>query len=242
MDAAVNCLSERRKAQALTAQKNALSDLNRAAVRMLDALMNQKDCNKGGSSCNKPSMSMNSLCDRQQKLNNQTQSMCNNPGGKMGANDTDAMRRLAGEQNAIRKTLGELADEFGDSKEVLGRLDAVSDEMKEIADAIAEGNVGPETQERQLRVLSRMLDATKSLQRKDYTEKRQATSAENLFQVPPPALSGSQVNGGLDIEDKLRRFMNENYPAEYEQHIKAYFKALLEKAGNPVVQPGYDSE
>jgi hypothetical protein len=241
MNLAIENFSERRRPQGMNAQKEALTNLNRAAVRMLDALQNQKDCNKGGSSCNKPSLSMNSLCDKQQQLNQQTQSMCNKP-GQMGANDPDALRRLAGEQNSIRKTLGELADEFGDSKEVLGRLDAIADEMKEVADALSSGEVGPETQEKQLRILSRMLDATKTLQRKDYTDKRRATAAQDVFRLPPAALSGSQIEGGLDIEDKLRRFMNEFYPAEYEQHIKAYFRALMEKSNLNMVQPSDDKK
>ncbi len=241
MDLAIDNFSERRRPQGVNAQKEAMTELNRAAVRMLDALENQKQCNKGGAACNKPSMAMNSLCDKQQKLNQQTQSMCNNP-GKNASNDQDALRRLAGEQSNIGKTLQQLADEFGDSKEVLGRLDAVANEMKDVSDALSKGEIGPETQERQLRILSRMLDATRTLQRKDYTDQRQSTPAQDVLRQPPPALSGSQLNGGLDIEDRLRHFMNENYPAEYEQHIKAYFKALLEKSTLNSKQPSYDKE
>ena len=93
-----------------------------------------------------------------------------------------------------------------------------------------------------MRILSRMLDATRTMQRKDYTDQRQSTPGEDVFRQPPPALSGSQLNGGLNIEDRLRSFMNENYPAEYEQHIKAYFKALLEKSTLNSVQPSHDKE
>jgi len=82
-----------------------------------------------------------------------------------------------------------------------------------------------------------MLDATKTLQRKDFTEQRKATVGTDILRASPAALSGQQLEGGLDIEDRLRRFLDESYPEEYEQHIKAYFKALMERIDNYSPQP-----
>ncbi|MBN2227185.1 MAG: hypothetical protein JW763_07450 [candidate division Zixibacteria bacterium] len=241
IDLSIDQFAERRRNDGVQHQMEALSSLNRASVRMLDALQKQKDCNKGGSSCSKPSMKMNSLCQKQSQLNQQTQSQCQNP-GKEGQGAQDAMKRLAAEQNAIGKSLGQLAEEFGDSREVLGRLDAIRDDIDKIVDALSSGEIGEETQQRQLRVLSRMLDATKSLQRKDYTEQRQAEVGKDVLRSSPPALSGDQLDGGLDIEDRLRKFLDENYPEVYEAHIKAYFKALLDNIDLNKTQPAYDSE
>jgi len=139
------------------------------------------------------------------------------------------MRRLAGEQGAIRKSLMELQNEFGNSREVLGRLDDIAEDMKKVADALAEGQVGQETVDRQLKIYSRMLDATKTMQRKDFTDQRKAAIGEDVLRNSPSSLSGNQLKGGLDIEDRLRKFLDEKYPDEYEQHIRAYFKALLEQ-------------
>jgi hypothetical protein len=140
------------------------------------------------------------------------------------------MRRLAAEQNAIGKSLQELKQEFGDSRDILGRLDAINEDMEKVADALSEGEVGQETLERQLKIYSRMLDATRTLQRKDFTEQRRAKVGEDIIRNSPAALTGNHLQGGLDIEDRLRQFLDENYPEEYEQHIKAYFKALLENS------------
>jgi len=241
IDLSIDQFAERRRTDGVQHQMETLSSLNRASVRMLDALQKQKDCNKGGSCCNKPSMKMNSLCQKQSQLNQQTQSQCRNP-GKEGQAGQDALKRLASEQNAIGKSLGQLAEEFGDSREVLGRLDAIREDIDKVVDALASGEVGEETKQRQLRVLSRMLDATKSLQRKDYNEQRQARIGQDIMRSSPPALSGSQLDGGLDIEDRLRKFLDENYPEVYETHIKAYFKALLENFDLNSAQPTYEPE
>ena len=233
MDLSIDKFSDRRGAEGKGFQQEALFNLNRAAVRMLDALEAQSKCNKGGS-CNKPNQKLNSLCQKQDMLNQQTQSQCQNP-KDISPSNKEGLRRLASEQEGIRKSLQQLQQEFGNGKEVLGRIDAISDEMKKIVEELSDGQVGQETLERQLKVYSRMLDASRTLQRKDFTEQRKAEVGKDIIRNSPADLSGNQLGDGLNMEDKLRQFMDEGYPPEYEQHIKAYFKALLEKAdyGSP---------
>ena len=228
IELAINQLSNRRRLEAMNYQREALSNLNRAAVRMLDALESQSNCNNG-SNCNKPTQMMQGLAQRQNQLNMQTQSQCQNQNESNSLNP-EIMRRLASEQNAIKKSMQELQQEFGDSRDILGRMDAISKDMEKVADALAEGEVGQETMERQLKIYSRMLDATRTLQRKDFTEERRARVGEDILRNSPAALTGNHLEGGLDIEDRLRQFLDESYPEEYEQHIKAYFKALLENS------------
>jgi len=229
IDLAIDQFSDRRRLEAVNYQREALYNLNQSAMKMLDALESQNNCNKGGS-CSKPSMKMGSLSEEQKQLNLKTQSQCQNPGSNPSRSDSDAMRRLAVEQNAIGKSLGQLQNEFGDSKEVLGRLDAIRDDMKKVADALANGEVGQEILDKQLQIYSRMLDATRTMQRKDFTDQRRANMGEDILRSSPPALSGSNLRGGLNVEDRLRQFMQEKYPEIYEGHIKAYFKALIENS------------
>jgi len=230
MDLSVDKMVDKRGRDAVNYQREALYNLNRASVRMLDALESQKNCNKGGS-CNKPSQKLEALAKQQQMLNQKTQAQCNNP--KPGQNGEamavqQAARQLAGEQSAIHKSLEELMKEFGSSREVLGRLDAIADDMDKVVDMLSEGEVGEQLRDRQLKIYSRMLDATRTMQRKDFTEQRKAQMGEDILRSSPAALSADQLQGGVDVDDRLRKFMSEDYPEEYEQHIKAYFKALME--------------
>ena len=229
IDLAIDQFSNRRRQEGINYQREALYNLNQSAVAILEALESQNNCNKGGS-CDKPSQKMGSLCDQQKKLNQQTQSQCQNPGSKPGKTDSDAMRRFAAEQNAIGKSMGQLQNEFGQSKEVLGRLDAIREDMQKVADALTKGDVGQDVLNRQLKIYSRMLDATRTMQRKDFTDQRRARIGEEIIRNSPTALSGNHLRGGLDIENRLRQFLEEKYPEVYENHIKAYFKALLENS------------
>jgi hypothetical protein len=229
VDLAIDQFSDRRRQEGIGYQREALYNLNKSAISMLDALESQNNCNKGGS-CSKPSLKMGSLAEQQQQLNKQTQSQCQNPGSNPSLSDTDALRRLAAEQNAIGKSLGQLQNEFGQSKEVLGRLDAIREDMKKVADALENGQVGQDILDTQLKIYSRMLDATRTMQRKDFTDQRKARIGEEIIRNSPAALSGNHLRGGLNIENRLRQFLEEKYPEIYESHIKAYFKALLENS------------
>jgi hypothetical protein len=111
--------------------------------------------------------------------------------------------------------------------------------MKLVEEDLEDGQIGEQTMERQLRVYSRMLQATRSLQRKDFTEQRRATSATEQPTFVPPALPADLFDDRINLEDRLRRFLGDNYPPQYEEQIKAYFKALLqtESAGGGAAQP-----
>ncbi len=243
MKAAAEGLEGTRGSQATMNQRDAMASLNKASQRLMESMNQQKQCNNGGS-CDKNVSQLESLSQKQQQLNQKTQGQCNNPGGSnpkpgsSGAAGREAMERMAGEQSAIRKSLEDLNDEFGGSRQILGRLDDIAKEMKEVEEALESGNVGQETLDRQLNIYSRMLEASRSLQRKDFTEQRRAATAQNVAPFVPPAFSSDVLNDKANIEDRLREFLSGNYPPQYKEQVKAYFRTLLEaESGAHTIQP-----
>jgi hypothetical protein len=234
----------RKGGNAVRHQRDAMVDLNRAATRLMESLDALKDCNNA-QNCPNSFSQMESLCNKQNKLNQQTQGMCDNPGtagqgqprvpgdeqGRSG------LRRLAAEQGAIRKSMEQLEQEFGGSRQILGRLSDISREMQKVEEELADGEVGPETTQRQLRIYSRMLEATRSLQRKDLSERRRASTATQQALHIPPALLQDFLNDRIRLEDRLRSFLGKGYPPQYEEQIKAYFKALLKAEAQQSLQP-----
>ncbi len=230
----------KRGSSAMRQQHDAMVNLNRAAIRMMESLDQQKECEKG-SKCDKNMSKLQSLCKKQNQLNQQTKQcnkggQCDKPGNKPGDDGrqgSGGIERLAAEQGAVRKSLQQLADEFNNSRQILGRLDDIAREMKLVEEDLADGEIGQETIQRQLKIYSRMLQATRSLQRKDYSEQRRAKTAEELLYHLPPSLPASLLDDHINLEDRLRHFLGENYPPQYEQQIKAYFKALLQSQSIP---------
>jgi len=195
----------------------------------MESLENQQQCNNP-SNPDDAMMKLESMCKKQNKINKQSQKQCNNPSNTPGAGkkQREALGRLAGEQAALRRSLEDLNREFGQSRQILGRLDNIADEMKKVEDDLASGDVGEETTQRQLKIFSRLLEASRSLQRKDVSEQRQARSAtDNIFHLPPE-LSVDLLNDDSGLESRLQQYLGDEYPPQYEQQIKAYFRALLQ--------------
>jgi hypothetical protein len=231
MAGACDQLGQGNKRGSTGAQRDAMYNLNRAAIKLLDGLENQKQCNKGGS-CNKPGMKMQSMCQKQSQINQETKGQCPNPGEKLSAGQKEALQRLAGEQGTVRKSLQELQAEFGDRREILGRLDALAEEAKQLEEMLEEGQVGDELLDRQLRIYSRMLDVQKSLNRRDFSRERRAVSAEDILRASPGALENDGLRTTESLQDRLNRYLQEGYPRQYEQQIKAYFKAISNMGQN----------
>ena len=232
MQEAVDGFGENRsQAQAKRNQLDAMAGLNKASLRLMESLDQQSPCDNA-SNCNNGMKQLEKMSNQQNKLNQQTQNNCNNPGGnnpKLGQGDPrESFERLAGEQAALRKSLEQLSKEFGNSRQILGRLNDIAQEMREVEEALSTGEVGSETTERQLKIYSRLLEASRSLQRRDFTEQRQASTASQAATYLPPALSSDILNDRSSLEDRLREYLGGNYPAQYEEQIKAYFKALLQ--------------
>ena len=241
MDLAMQGLSEKQQVQAKQCQQGAMVKLNEASIRLMESMNQQKQCNNAGN-CSNPMQQLEKMCNKQGELNKQTQGMCNNPGGsnpKPGeqSSQREALQRLAGEQGAVRKSMEDLAREFGNSRQVLGRLDDIATEMKEVEEAMATGEVGPATTEKQLKIYSRMLEASRSLQRRDFTEQRKANTATQTATYIPPGLTNDILNDRANLEDRLRQYLGSGYPKQYEEQIKAYFKALLQVQSQSTSSP-----
>ncbi len=240
MGLAVQEFENRRGTAATRNQREAMVDLNKAALRLMESLDQQKKC-ENAKNCNQGIAKLEKLCNKQNQLNRQCQNQCNNPKpgpGKQANAAREALQRLAAEQGTIRKSLEQLQREFGSSRHILGRLDDIAHEMKEVEENLADGEVGEETTQRQLRIYSRMLEAARSLQRKDFSDQRRATTAEEQPVYIPPSLPANLLNDRLQLEDRLRDYLGTGYPSQYEEQIKAYFRALLKTEAQRHEQSG----
>ncbi|HUV30753.1 MAG TPA: DUF4175 family protein [Acidobacteriota bacterium] len=240
MDLATQQCENRDGPAAWNSQRDAMVNLNRAAIRLMESLDQQSQCNSGKGCNNQGIAKLESLCNKQNQLNQQTQNQCNNPtpgSGREAQEQRAALQRLAAEQGSIRKSLEQLATEFGDSRQVLGRLSDIAREMSDVEEGLVSGEVGDQVTQRQLKVLSRMLEASRSLQRRDFSEQRKATTAGEQPVYLPPALSTDLLNDRVQLEDRLRQFLGSGYPPQYEEQIKAYFRALLKAQTQLNAQP-----
>ena len=230
MEEAIKKLDERKKEIAVDEQRETIYDLNVTARKLMQAMSNaKKSCS--GSGMEQAFKKMKGMCDKQGGINEQTQKLgqCGGQGMELSLSQQAALQRLAAEQGAVRKALSELESEFGNRSEILGRLGELGDEMKKVVGDFERLRIDQSTIDRQKKILSRLLDAEKSLRERDYSRQRRAEKGEDVFRPSPKQLPPEATQKEVSAKDKLFRFMQEAYPKEYEQLIKEYFKALSEE-------------
>ncbi len=232
MGQATKGLSGSNGQNALNSQRDAMFSLNQASRMIMESLNSQKQCN---SSCSNPNQSMfkkmGSLSKQQRRINQQTQSMCNNPSQTGQSNQQKGMERLATEQSAIQKSIQELQNEHGGKRQIKGRLENMQQEMDKIVEALESGSVDQSTLDRQNKIYQRMLDFQLAMERQDYSEQRRAETGADVLRRGPDAIDQSAQLGGESYEKRLQQFLDEGYPEEYEALIKDYFKAIMQ-SGN----------
>ncbi len=230
MEEATRNLDERKKEIAIDEQRESIYDLNVTARKLMQAMGNaEKSCS--GSGTEQLFQKMQGMCNKQSGINQQTQKLgqCGGPGIQLSLSQQAALQRLAAEQEAVRKTLSELENEFGNRSEILGRLDQLGEEMKKVVDDLKRMQVDRSTIDRQKKILSRLLDAEKSLRERDFSRQRRAEVGEDVIRKSPEQLPLRTIQEEQKAEEDLFKFMQETYPKEYEQLIKDYFKALSEE-------------
>jgi hypothetical protein len=137
--------------------------------------------------------------------------------------------RLKGEQGNAKKTLEDLAEEQKEYAKQSGKktpdLKEIAKEMQEVMSDIESGNITPETLERQEKILSRLLDATRATNERDYEKKREAKSGTQYSLDSPEALEFEEYLKTLS-EDELRNSLKLDYSKDIKDLIRSYFDKL----------------
>jgi len=111
-------------------------------------------------------------------------------------------------------------------QDIKGKLENMAKEMDEVIKDMEKKNVNRETIQRQQKILQRMLDASKSQQEKDLSEKRKGETAKEYTARSPNELPKDLTDRKNKLRQELLKEMNQGYSKDYEELIKKYFDAL----------------
>lgn len=173
---------------------------------------------------------MMGLSGQQQGINQQTQGL-----GEQGMEAMQrqaAMARLAAEQAAVKKSLEQLLQEFGQRGEILGRLDQTAKDMEDVVKNLQQNQAGRPTIERQQQILSRLLDAQRSMRERDYSKEREAQTGKTYRGLDPGRLPADLGEKNSRLYEDLLRALREDYTRDYKDLIQRYFDALTKGQQN----------
>ncbi len=221
MNDALRSLDQRNGSGAAQQQAAAMGALNQTAQQLQAAAQGMARGGGQGMGMAGFLQRLQQLGGQQQGINDGTRGLTPEEGAELG--------RLAGEQGMVRKSLEELAREAsraGELSKLLGDLHRVATDMREVQTDMAQGNVNPETLDKQDRILSRLLDAQRSMRERDFEKRRKAETGKNVARQSPAPLDGRTLEGRNRLQRDLLRALEEGYARDYEDLIKKYFEAL----------------
>ena len=109
-----------------------------------------------------------------------------------------------------------------------GEVDDLAEEMRRAAEEIGRGELDRELLERQERIVGRMLESQRALERRGYSRERRSETAGDVPAAAAPPLAPG-ADGTEAILELIRSAMRERGPVAYEDLVREYFRALSRK-------------
>ncbi len=210
------------------AEKNqdlAMEGLNETALSLFNSMQSMQ---KSGSASGFEQFlkMMQQMANQQQGLNQQGMQL--GLGQVAASAQRQIMQQMLKNQKGIRKSLEQLMNEMRHSNQKgNGNLGGIAEEMDAVIKDLQKKRYTQKTQERQQRILSRMLDSQTSMTQRGQKEERKSSTALSklIFEGPGGLPSDLGQRENLAIQ-ALNHAMNAGYSKEYQKMIKRYFNSL----------------
>ncbi|MEP1305812.1 MAG: hypothetical protein ABJK11_14510 [Balneola sp.] len=228
-------MAERSQRNSSVASRQSYGGINEIAFMIANLLEQLQDQNgsggKGGSgmpqSLEQMIEQMGKMKGDQQQMNDQLQQMINDMQGERLSNDQmQRLDQLAKQQNRIRKELQQIQRNGGLEGDKAGsEIQRMIEEMEDTINDLRGGSIDPTLIKRQQNILSRMLEAEKSMQERDEEEKKREGKQPGDFERVTPSDITLE-----ELEKQIRTRLNDpnftKYSPDYQKLIEQYFELL----------------
>ncbi len=182
---------------------------------------------------------INQMAQQQQQLNDQMQGMMAGKGGGGEAREKELMReqsmmgKLEAQQQAVKKSLEQMADEQRQAQTGLHQsadeLRKIADEMQKSIGDMKSSGITPSTLQRQERILSRLLDAERSVHERDKDQERESTPGQDIVRPSPRAIDITSPQAQKELQQEISNAKETGYTPDYNALIRKYFESLEKK-------------
>lgn len=227
LDKSVYNIKERRKPNASTEMQLSMTSINNLALMLNDhfeMMMNMMANAKPGSGKKKgKGKPGDSLAKIQQQLNQQMEEMKKGGNGKSGRQLSEEFAKMAAEQERIRRALQEMQERM---KQEGGKMPGgdLPGKMEQTEMDLVNKQITEQTIQRQKEILTRLLEAEKSMREQDLDEERKGETAKEYTNEIPRAFEEYLRLKEKEVE-LLKTVPPKLYPY-YKQEIGEYFKRI----------------
>ncbi|MCB2204928.1 DUF4175 family protein [bacterium] len=224
MEQSMNSMQNRDQRSGGQQQGGAMAELNEAAKQLAQAM--QKSSQGGSSQGGSLLQQLRQMAQQQMDIN---ANMPTPSSGQSSMQERQQIQRLMQQQAAVQKSLQELNEEAkrsDEGKRLAGDLERIAEEMQEVVRDMQQNNVNPNTRQKQERILSRLLDASRSMRERDWEKRRRSRAGEDVARRTPGQLSDELTDPSEAIRSDLQKAVSEGYARDYEVLIRKYFEKL----------------
>jgi hypothetical protein len=235
MQQSIQSLQNRNGSLAANSQGEAMKSLNEAASMMKGTMEAMMQGGGSGGGMMSLMQQLQQLSAQQMNLNGMTQMLQQMQQGQLTPGQQGELQRLAQQQELIRKSLGQLNQEAklsGESKKIPADLEKVLNQMHEVLTDMNSEKLDDDLIQKQERILSKLLDAQRSINERDFEKERKSNTGENIVRKSPTGLDLFSNEGKDKLKDALNKAVKEGYAKDYEELILKYFDAVQKEEMN----------
>lgn len=210
--------------------RNHLTDIQKGTNLMIYNLLQSADNMQSGQGGGMDSLmqSLMQMGEEQMAINMMTQQIFEQMGqdGSVSRQMREQMQRLASEQERLAENLRRTLQNNPEAQRQGHSLNQILEEMESISTEIRRSRITEELLGRQERILSRLLDAQRSVHQREFSNRREGQR---------PDFEEWNIPEDVRLEfDSLRQraLMEENYrtlPREYQELIREFHRLINEK-------------
>ena len=206
---------------------NIQKGINLMVYDLMQALQNQSSGSGSGGGMQSLQQMLEQMGQEQMAMNMLTEQMLQQmqgQGGKSNPAMQQQIQKLANDQQRLADNLKRALQNNPEAQKQGNAVQQIIDEAEAISRQMRTSNITQDLLNRQERILSRLLDAQKSLNKRDMSQKRKGETAEMMdWGKNPNSIDYDTLRKNALLDETYR-----NFPKEYQQVIIQYLKKLNE--------------
>ena len=230
MNEAISGMQNKNGQRSSNSQGEAMKNMNEAAAFLQNSFQSMmKNGGQGSGGMMSMMQQLQQMAQQQMGLNKMTQMMRQ---GQLSMQQQAQLQRLGQEQAAIQKSLQELnreAREAGESKKISSNLEKILNDMNEVISGLNTKKVDDDLIKTQEKILSKLLDAQKSINERDFEKNRESFTGKKFQLDSPSELLLNKERAQDALREELLKSVKEGYSKDYQDLIRRYFESLNNK-------------
>ncbi|MDD4309888.1 MAG: hypothetical protein PHO32_05865, partial [Candidatus Cloacimonetes bacterium] len=206
---------------------NIQKGINLMVYDLMQALQNSSSGGGGGGGMQSLMQMLEQMGQEQMAMSMLTEQLMmqmQNNGGRMDASMQQQIQKLASDQERLAENLKRTLQNNPEAQKQGNAIKQITEEMESISRQLRNNQLSPDLLERQERIISKMLDAQRSINKREFSEKRKGeTATDKNYSPSANTIDLNSLRRNSMLEDSYK-----SYPREYQQVIMEYLKTLNE--------------